>query len=112
MRKISSLIGVVLVFAIISITESFDLKQKNMGSLSYMSDASVEQEQPVAASTNEEELLKNIVPVLELKLVDRKKEDGSYIIETYEEYEVYKDGHGEIIKSIPTGHFEYLKYEL
>lgn len=37
------------------------------------------------------------------------KEDG-YIIETYREYEIYKDAHGKIIKTVPTDKEDTLKY--
>ncbi|USK86950.1 hypothetical protein [Peribacillus asahii] len=46
---------------------------------------------------------------LETKLVGQKKENG-YLVEIYREYEIYKDNNGKIIKSIPTSHFEYLRY--
>jgi len=49
------------------------------------------------------------VPVLEEKLEKREKVDG-YIIETYEEFEVYKDEDGNVIKSEPTGKTDSLKY--
>jgi hypothetical protein len=46
---------------------------------------------------------------LENKLVGQKKEDG-YVVEIYREYEIYKDNNGKIIKSVPTSHFDYLRY--
>ncbi|MEH7418149.1 hypothetical protein V7266_23045 [Neobacillus drentensis] len=49
------------------------------------------------------------VPETKEKLVKREKEAG-YIIETYEEYEVYKDKDGQIVKSEPTGQTDTLKY--
>jgi hypothetical protein len=49
------------------------------------------------------------VPVLEEKLVKTEKVD-SYIVETYEEYEVYKDKDGKVLKSEPTGKTDTLQY--
>jgi hypothetical protein len=49
------------------------------------------------------------LPVIKEKLEKSEKVDG-YIIETYEEYEVYKDKDGNIIKSEPTGKTDSLKY--
>ncbi|MDQ0200060.1 hypothetical protein [Neobacillus ginsengisoli] len=49
------------------------------------------------------------VPVLEEKLEKREKVDG-YIVETYEEYEVYKDKNGKVIKSEPTSKTDILRY--
>jgi hypothetical protein len=36
--------------------------------------------------------------------------DG-YIVETYREYEVYKDKDGNIFKQVPTSNFDYIKYK-
>ncbi len=36
--------------------------------------------------------------------------DGQYSVETYREYEIYKDEHDRVIKSVPTSHFNYLRY--
>lgn len=50
------------------------------------------------------------IPVLEEKLEDRKKVDG-YILETYREYEIYKDESGNVIKTVPTAKTDTLKYK-
>ncbi|MGX6443374.1 hypothetical protein ACWM35_09165 [Neobacillus sp. K501] len=49
------------------------------------------------------------VPVLEQRLVHTEKTNG-YIVETYQEYEVYYDEEGTIIKSVPTSKTETVKY--
>ncbi|PLS09481.1 hypothetical protein [Neobacillus cucumis] len=49
------------------------------------------------------------VPDTEERLVKREKKDG-FILETYEEYEVFKDKDGHILKSEPTGQTDTLKY--
>ena len=49
------------------------------------------------------------VPVLEEKLEKIEKVDG-YIVETYQEYEVYKDKDGNVLKSEPTGKTDTLQY--
>ncbi|MRX71899.1 hypothetical protein GJU40_06895 [Bacillus lacus] len=54
------------------------------------------------------------VPVLEDKYVSSEKsvENGVvYIIEKYEEYEVYTDENGREVKSLPTGHYSYIRYK-
>ncbi|WP_338471439.1 hypothetical protein R4Z10_01275 [Niallia sp. XMNu-256] len=43
-------------------------------------------------------------------LLEEKTVDGDYIIEEYREYEVYRGLDGEIIKSVPTSNFDYLRY--
>ncbi|OIK13272.1 hypothetical protein BIV60_14385 [Bacillus sp. MUM 116] len=58
---------------------------------------------PVTAAPSDEG------PDLEEKLEKVEKVDG-YFVETYQEYEVYKDDKGKVIKEIPTDHTETLKY--
>lgn len=65
-------------------------------------------DQPVMAQPVEVEPSED-TPVLEEKLEKREKVDG-YILETYEEYEVYKDKDGNVVKSEPTGKTDTLKY--
>ncbi|MGG5254036.1 hypothetical protein ACQYAD_11130 [Neobacillus sp. SM06] len=43
------------------------------------------------------------------KLEKRTKENG-YIVETYREYEVYKDSNGNVTKSVPTSKTDTLRY--
>ncbi len=46
---------------------------------------------------------------LEMMLEDKSRVDG-YIVETYREYEIYKNENGEIIKKVPTSNFDYIRY--
>ena len=48
-------------------------------------------------------------PATEEKLVKKEKVDG-YIVETYREYEVYKDEAGNVTKKVPTSQYDELKY--
>ncbi|MEW9668931.1 hypothetical protein [Ammoniphilus sp. 3BR4] len=36
--------------------------------------------------------------------------DGDWRVEKFQEYEIYLDEKGQIIKEIPTAHFNYLRY--
>lgn len=45
----------------------------------------------------------------EEKLV-KKENEGGYIVETYREYDVYKDKDGNVIKEVPTSVYDELKY--
>lgn len=65
-------------------------------------------DQPVMAQPVEVEPSSDI-PVLEEKLEKTEKVDG-YIVETYQEYEVYKDKDGNVLKSEPTGKIDTLQY--
>lgn len=46
---------------------------------------------------------------LEEKLVHREEVDG-YTVETYREYEIYKDQKGRVTKSVPTSNYDYIRY--
>ena len=43
-------------------------------------------------------------------VLESKSEIDDDIVETYQEYEIYKDENGQVIKKIPTSHFDYLRY--
>ena len=47
---------------------------------------------------------------LEMVLEGTKIVDGSKV-ETYREYEIYKDENGTIVKRVPTSNYNYLRYE-
>ncbi|PKR86829.1 hypothetical protein [Heyndrickxia camelliae] len=49
-------------------------------------------------------------PTLEEKLVGTEEIEG-YTVETYQEFEIYKDKDGNIKKVVPTSNFNYLKYK-
>jgi hypothetical protein len=49
------------------------------------------------------------IPVLEEKLEKTEHVDG-YTVETYQEFEVYRDKAGNITKKVPTSKTETLKY--
>ncbi|NDI36185.1 hypothetical protein [Chengkuizengella sediminis] len=48
---------------------------------------------------------------LEKQLVDSKVE-GEVLIETYQEFEIYKNQFGEVVQIFPTSNFEYLRYSI
>ncbi|NEN80710.1 hypothetical protein [Paenibacillus elgii] len=43
------------------------------------------------------------------KLADRYQ-DGSYMVEAYRQYEIYKDKNGKTVKTVPTENFNYIRY--
>ena len=43
-------------------------------------------------------------------VLEEKTEIDGYIVETYREYEVYKDDKGQVIKKVPTSNYDYLRY--
>ncbi|MCM3665804.1 hypothetical protein M3204_15400 [Mesobacillus subterraneus] len=59
-----------------------------------------------------EDVLEFIVPELEyIHEEDQDEEVDGYIVETYREYEVYKDKDGNILKQVPTSNFDYIRYK-
>jgi hypothetical protein len=46
---------------------------------------------------------------LEMVFESQSKKDG-YIVETYREYQFYRDENGRVIKKVPTSNFNYLRY--
>lgn len=59
-----------------------------------------------------QDILETIIPELEYlheEQLDRVV-DG-YIVETYREYEFYRDKAGNIIKQVPTSNYEYIRYK-
>ncbi|MFS1512861.1 hypothetical protein VQL36_10565 [Chengkuizengella sp. SCS-71B] len=48
---------------------------------------------------------------LEKQLVDSKI-DGEILIETFQEFEIYKNQYGEVVQIIPTSNFDYLRYSI
>ncbi len=63
-----------------------------------------------AEETNTEEAEEAFADYTLEMILDGKTVDGDYVIEEFREYEVYRDGEGRIIKSIPTSNFDYLRY--
>ncbi|XOK61978.1 hypothetical protein ACJ7K1_02260 [Paenibacillus elgii] len=43
------------------------------------------------------------------KLADQYQ-DGSYLVEAYRQYEIYKDRNGKTVKTVPTENFNYIRY--
>lgn len=43
------------------------------------------------------------------KLADQYQ-DGSYLVEAYRQYEIYKDQNGKTVKTVPTENFNYIRY--
>jgi len=81
--------------------------QKTANIESIETDASVQNDPETS-----EDVLELIVPELEyIHEVDQDEEVDGYIVETYREYEVYKDKDGNIIKQVPTSNFDYIRYK-
>lgn len=81
--------------------------QKTTNIESLETDASVQNDVETS-----KDVLELIVPELEyIHEEDQDEEVDGYIVETYREYEVYKDKDGNILKHVPTSNFDYIKYK-
>jgi hypothetical protein len=69
---------------------------------------SLDEETNEAADKESEEVVAQNYS-LDMILEETTEIDG-YIIETYREYEIYKDNKGEVIKKVPTSNYDYLRY--
>jgi hypothetical protein len=63
---------------------------------------------PAMASVEEEGEVIEVMS-LEKEMVSKDIVDG-YVVEKYQEFEVYRDSSGEILRSIPTSNYDYLRY--
>ena len=44
-------------------------------------------------------------------VLESRSEVDDDIVETYREYEIYKDENGQVVKKVPTSKYEYLRYK-
>lgn len=108
MKKYIAFIGIA---AIIGITAYYEnLYSPNDEETAYPYIPAVNEIDSEEEATAEIDPLEGLVPEIELKYISEKEEDG-YLLETYREYEVYRDKHGQIVKSVGTNHYETLKYK-
>jgi hypothetical protein len=115
MKKYMYLIGVFALITLVAYMESPNstLTHPNVPTNMYPSIPSVDDsdtsETTEANSDVENDEEEAVLASLELKLEKTELVDG-YIIETFREYEIYHNEAGEVVKSVPTDHYEYLKY--
>jgi len=56
------------------------------------------------------EEMEEYIPIYEYRL-DKTEEHDGYIVETYREYEIFKNEKGKIVKTIPTENYNYIRYK-
>jgi hypothetical protein len=54
---------------------------------------------------------KNWILQLDQRMVKQERVDG-YLVETYREYEMYKDRKGNVKDEIPTSNYDYIRYKI
>ncbi|WP_080848839.1 hypothetical protein [Cytobacillus gottheilii] len=117
MKRLLPLLGVAAIIMIIAYYEtSYSIEDGAFNELyDYpqipVVNASSEDEDVTASSTEDVDPLEGLTPELELRYESETVDDG-YLVETYQRYEVYRDQENQVIKSIPTDHYEYIKYKV
>lgn len=116
MKKLFSFGGVIIVIASLLYLESpysfINNKHVQISSTPYevlLADATNEDSETVSSDSEAGE---DGVPrdfVLEMILEDVAEVDG-YIVETYREYEIYKNKEGQVVNKVPTVNYDYIRY--
>jgi hypothetical protein len=74
-----------------------------------LADATTEEGETVSADL---EAVEDGVPrdfVLEMVFEEVSEIDG-YVVETYREYEIYKNEQGQVVNKVPTSNYDYIRY--
>ncbi|WP_186577029.1 hypothetical protein [Aquibacillus kalidii] len=101
MKTLFSMLILVLLFAFVGFIESQNNTEEMIGAYSSALDESE------TVSTHE----RKVPSYTELDLIlEGKEEVDGQIVETYQEYEIYKDDQGNIVKKVPTANYSYISY--
>ena len=96
-----------MIICIFLVYNNSSISQKNTEIEYLETEASVQND-----SETNDDIVEFILPELEyLYEKDQDKEVDGYIVETYREYEIYKDKDVNILNQVPTSNFNYLKYK-
>ncbi|MCK1981991.1 MULTISPECIES: hypothetical protein [Bacillaceae] len=76
----------------------------------FIGQESVNESEPAMAES-EEQKEEPLLFELDERLINKKVIDG-YLVETYREYELYKDKSGKVIKVNPTSNYNYIRYKI
>jgi hypothetical protein len=116
MKKTFSFVGVIIVMASLLYLESpvsfINEKHVQISSTPYevlLADATTEEGETVSADL---EAVEDGVPrdfVLEMVFEEVSEIDG-YVVETYREYEIYKNEQGQVVNKVPTSNYDYIRY--
>ncbi|UOQ45599.1 hypothetical protein MUN89_06565 [Halobacillus salinarum] len=104
MKKMSSFIVLLAVFLLVGFVDSPQITDLYETAVFSVSPNNAEAEEVFAPQDTPSHYSS-----LEMYL-ERKDQVGDYIVETYREYEIYKDTNGTITKKVPTSNYNYLRY--
>ncbi|MEW9110617.1 MAG: hypothetical protein AB2374_14810 [Cytobacillus gottheilii] len=117
MKRLMPLLGAAAIILIIayyetaySIEDGAFNEQYDYPQIPVVNESSEEDDVTVSASEDSDPLA-GLTPEIELKYESETIEDG-YLVETHRQYEVYRDHNNQIIQSVPTSHYEYIRYRI
>ncbi|MBT2669164.1 hypothetical protein J7J00_27700 [Bacillus sp. ISL-4] len=70
-----------------------------------------ENESEPAMAESKEQKKESLSFELDERLINKEVIDG-YLVDTYREYELYKDQSGKVLKVIPTSNYNYIRYKI
>ncbi len=121
MKKFLPLVGIAIIFIVVGYLESpYSVMNKP-----YATSSSIPYEVTIAKDsepvsieenddTNEKSLETEEIAALNFSLemvLESRSEVDDDIVETYREYEIYKNENGQVVKKVPTSKYEYLRYK-
>ncbi|MHC0038259.1 hypothetical protein [Pseudoneobacillus sp. C159] len=116
MNKFLSLVGVLLCLGLAFYYDSSTASLTNefRASILYtpeeMETVSMQDEVRIEEETDETDQTEGIIPTFEYLLEKTEELDG-YVVETYREYEFYRNDNGQLLKKIPTKHLDFIRYK-
>ena len=114
MNKVVYLVGVAIIICFVAFAESpnsiLQHESENESQYPYIPVVNENGDSEEVSQTIGETDLAGLTPTLELQLVDTVYKD-EVIVETYQQFEVYRNDEQKVIKAIPLDEFEYLTYQ-
>jgi hypothetical protein len=114
MNKFMTIIGVLVCLGLALYYDSFtsSLTSEFRSSILYTPDEIEAVTMPEETEMETTDIAQTVqsIPTLEYILEGTEEVDG-YLVETYREYEFYLDVNGNLIKKVPTNHFDFIRYK-
>ena len=108
-----SIIFIVFILGVVAYLDTAELQNNDTSSFLTSVSANEDMIEETLGDVNQskEDPLDSIIPNLEYRLVETSLTVDGYLLETYREYELYEDENGNILKSVPTANYEYIRYK-
>ena len=119
MKKLLPILGIIVTMVVLIYLESpYSLINKDYVEMTSIPNevlqaeaTAVETEAVMSDTETDEGESKDFLTNYTLEMIfEERMIEGDYVIEEYREYEVSRDKNGEIIKSVPTSNYDYIRY--